>query len=107
MNKTFLGILRKKLLEKKGDWAKELQGVLCMYMMTTKTPIGKTHFSLANGSKVVMPVDIGLSNHRVRHFSKGSNDSRLEEDLDLVEEDMEQVKTQMFTNKRKVEWYFN
>lgn len=48
-NKALLSILKKKVTEKKGEWAEELPGVLWVYRTSTKTPIGESPFTLAYG----------------------------------------------------------
>ncbi|XP_041011393.1 uncharacterized protein LOC121255183 [Juglans microcarpa x Juglans regia] len=105
-NKSLLGILKMRLTYKKGEWVEELTGVLWAYKTTVKTPIGETPpFTLAFGSEVVTPVEVGLPTHRTCHFSQSENGTALKEQLDLLEEKRDEV--QNILNKGKTKRYFN
>ncbi|XP_059462296.1 uncharacterized protein LOC132191322 [Corylus avellana] len=58
-NKTFFRIIKKKLKDRKGIWADELHEALWAYRTTERTPTGDTHFGLAFGNEVIIPVEIG------------------------------------------------
>ncbi|KAF5465658.1 hypothetical protein F2P56_015641 [Juglans regia] len=85
-NKSFLGILRKKFGIKKGEWTKELPGVLWAYRTTVKTPTGEIPFTLAFGNEAVAPVEVGLPIYWTSYFNQAENNEALEEHLDLLEE---------------------
>lgn len=55
----------------------------------------------------MIPIKVGMSSHRTRHFSEGRNLRALEENLDLLEVKRNDVETKEATNKRKTEEYFN
>jgi hypothetical protein len=57
-NKTLLKTLKKKLGRKKGAWVEYVLEVLWAYRTTTRTPMGATPFSLAYGSKAVIPAEV-------------------------------------------------
>ena len=59
-NWTLLKIIKAWLDEVKGAWLEELPNVLWAYKTTTRTPIGKTPFSLTYGTKAVIPVEVGV-----------------------------------------------
>ncbi|KAF5476454.1 hypothetical protein F2P56_008167 [Juglans regia] len=107
INKTLLGILKKRLEYKKGTWAEELPGVLWVYRTTIKTPMGKTPFTLTYGHEAVAPVEVGMPTYRIQHFDQDSNSARLEEELDLLEERRLKVEVRKMINKRRAERLFN
>ena len=59
-NWTLLKIIKAWLDEVKGAWLEELPNVLWAYKTTTRTPIGKTPFSLTYGTEAVIPVEVGV-----------------------------------------------
>ncbi|CAL8991185.1 unnamed protein product, partial [Prunus brigantina] len=85
VNKIIKRTLKKKLGDKKGDWAELLPEVLWAYRTTQRSSTGETPFSLTFGSEAVIPVEIGMPTHRVVHFDPQQNDEQLALDLDLVE----------------------
>ncbi|XP_042969058.1 uncharacterized protein LOC122301739 [Carya illinoinensis] len=104
---ALLSILKKKVAKNKRDWADELPEILWAYRTTTKTPTGESPFTLAFGCKAVTPVEVGLPTYRTSHFSNAQNDKKIEEYLDLLEEEREMTKVQMLQEKKKAEQYFN
>ncbi|XP_042942589.1 uncharacterized protein LOC122276744 [Carya illinoinensis] len=94
-NKALLSILKKKVVEKKGDWADELLGVLWAYRTTAKTPTGEFPFTLAYGCEAVTAVEVGLPTYRMSHFSGTWNNKKIEEYLDLLEEEREIAEARM------------
>lgn len=46
-SKALLSVLKKKVADKKGDYAEELSGVLWAYRTSVKTPIRESRFTLA------------------------------------------------------------
>ena len=64
-NRTLLKIIKTRLEGAKGIWPDELPSVLWAYRTTVKTPTGETPFRLAYGTDAVIPVEIGLTSHRV------------------------------------------
>ena len=63
-NKTVINIIRKRLEKARGLWADELPGVLWAYRTTTKTSTSETPFSLAYGTKAVIPIECGIPSVR-------------------------------------------
>lgn len=57
--------------------------------------------TLAFGSELVAPVEVGLPTYRTRHFNQSQNDSALEEHLDILEEEREEAKVQNILNKKR------
>ena len=64
-SKTIKKLLKKKLQQKKGKWAKELLNVLWAYLITKRTAIGETPYSLAFGTEAVSPIEHRLTSFRV------------------------------------------
>ncbi|KAF5447261.1 hypothetical protein F2P56_032828 [Juglans regia] len=83
-NKTIVGILKKKVGEKKGAWAYELSKILWAYRTTSKTSSGETPFALAYGIEAMILVEVGVPSHRSLHFNDCENERKLEEHLDLL-----------------------
>lgn len=71
-------ILKKKLTDKKGRWAKEMPRVLWAYQTTIRTSMGETSFALTYDSEAVMPIDVGMPSYLVQHFNPNNSDKRLE-----------------------------
>ncbi|KAM1660756.1 hypothetical protein ACFX2K_003711 [Malus domestica] len=61
-NKTILDCLKKTLSDKKGKWPDELLGVLWTYCTTKKRVTHETPFSLAYGSKAIIPPNVVMPN---------------------------------------------
>ena len=106
-NKSLLNILKKKVGDKKGDWAEELPGVLWAYRTSEKTPTGEAPFTLAYGCEAVAPVEIGLPSHRTSQFSPQHNNAAIEEHLDLIEEQRDMAEARTAREKLRAERYFN
>ena len=51
-----------------------------------RTPIGETPFKLAYGSKVVIPAEVHMANHRVMSYQDKDNEEQLRLNLDLIDE---------------------
>ena len=79
-------IIKTRLEGAKGVWPDELPGVLLAYRMTVRTPTGETPFKLAYGSKVVIPTEVHMANHRVTMYQDKDNEEQLRLNLDLIDE---------------------
>lgn len=66
--------------------AEELSNELWPYRTTPWRSTRETHFSMAYKTKVVIPMEIGLSSMRVSDFSPDNDDDRMAKQLDLLEE---------------------
>ena len=55
-----LKIIKTWLEGAKRAWPEELLNVLLAYRMTTRVPTGETPFRLTFGTKVVIPMEVGL-----------------------------------------------
>jgi hypothetical protein len=85
-NKTIFKILKKKLGDRKGDWAEDLPEVLWAYQTTKKTATEETPYALSFGTEAVIPAEIGLGSYRVETFQPDTNDQGLRLHLDLLQE---------------------
>lgn len=70
---------RKRLIDRKENWAKELSGVLWAYWKSIRMPMRETPFALTYDSKVVVPAKIGVPNYWVQNFNPGSNKEKSRE----------------------------
>jgi len=87
-NKTILSGLKKRLDEKKGAWADELDGVLWSYRTTPRSATDQTPFALAYGMEAMAPAEVGYSSLRRSMMVKNPklNDRMMLDRLDDLEE---------------------
>ena len=70
--------------------------------MTTRVPIGETQFKLTFRTKAVIPVEIGLTNIRVKAYKEKRNYQELKNNLDLIDEVRDEALKQM--EKYREQW---
>lgn len=85
-NKTIVNGLKKRLEGVKANWAEELLSVLWAYRTTPRWSIGETPFFMTYGAEAVILVEISMTSMGVTDFSLDSNDTRMAENLDSLEE---------------------
>jgi hypothetical protein len=85
-NRTVLEGLRKRLEGAAGNWVDVLPSVLWSYRTTHRTATGETPFQLTYGTEAVIPVEIGEPSLRVEYYDEISNEDRLRNNLDLLDE---------------------
>ena len=51
-----------------------------------RTPIGETSFKLAYGSKVVIPAEVHMANHRIMKYQDKENEEQLRFNINLINE---------------------
>jgi ribonuclease HI/transposase InsO family protein len=87
-NKTILSGLKKRLDEKKGAWADELDGVLWSYRTTPRSATDQTPFAHAYGMEAMAPAEVGYSSLRRSMMVKNPelNDRMMLDRLDDLEE---------------------
>jgi hypothetical protein len=107
INKTIFKILKKKLGDRKGDWAEDLPEVLWAYRTTKKTATEETPYALTFGTEAVIPTKIGSRSYRVEAFRPKTNDQGLKLHLDLLQERCDQAKAMMATHQEQAARYFN
>lgn len=90
-NKVIVDGLKKRLDKVKGKWVDELPHVLWAYRTTSRRSTWETVFSMAYGSKMVIPLEIGLLTMRTDQFDNNRNEQLLSANLDLIEERREIV----------------
>lgn len=61
-------IVKTRLKGAKGTWPEKLPNILLAYKTTTRVLMGETPFKLTFGSKVVIPVEVGLTSIRMKTF---------------------------------------
>ena len=91
----------------KGAWPKELSNVLWAYMTTTRTPIGETPFNLTYGTKVIISVEVGITNIKREIFHEESNDDQLKVNLDCLDEVKDGASNKMKKYQQKMTEYYN
>lgn len=61
----------------------------------TKVPTGETPFRLTFGTKVVIPVEVGLTSIHVKTFEERKNQQELNSNLDLVNKVRDEARLRM------------
>ncbi|XP_026416671.1 uncharacterized protein LOC113312102 [Papaver somniferum] len=83
-NRVIMDNLKKGLEQAKGKWTEEFPGVLWSYRTTLKRSTGFSPFTLAYGTKVVIPTEVHLKTTKTRAVKSGKNDSILALDKELL-----------------------
>ena len=77
------------------------------YRTIARTSTGETPFRLIYGTKVVIPVKVGVTNVRLEVFNKESNDDHLRINLDCLDEVREKASIRMTKYQQKMADYYN
>ncbi|GJX74844.1 reverse transcriptase domain-containing protein [Tanacetum coccineum] len=86
--------IKPQLGEKNKNWIEEISHVLWAHRIMIKSSNGETPFSPTYGTKVVIPVEIGMLTMRTAEVDMIKNDEALEINLDLLEEKREHASIQ-------------
>ena len=105
--RTLKAALKTKLEDLKGKWVEYLHEVLWSYRTTRKSAIQETPFTLAFGTEVVAPVEVGLKSPRIELARVEHNDEALRLNFDLLDEKREQVLKRTEDYQRKTTRYYN
>jgi hypothetical protein len=106
-NKTIFKILKKKLGDRKGDWADDLTEVLWAYRTTRRTPTEETPYALAFGAEAIIPAELGSQSLKVESYKAETNDKGLKLHLDLLQEKRDHAQITMSTYQERTARYFN
>ncbi|GJV95727.1 reverse transcriptase domain-containing protein [Tanacetum coccineum] len=90
-----------------GAWVEELPNVLWAHKTTPKTSNEETPFSLAYGTKAVIPAEIGIPIRRIIQRSDEENEEALRMNLNLLEERREIATIKEARRKQQLEKYYN
>nr|GEU68650.1 hypothetical protein [Tanacetum cinerariifolium] len=93
--------------ERSKDWIEEISHVLWAHRTMIKSSNGDTLFSLAYGTKAVIPAEIGMPTLRTAEVDMVQNDEALEINLDLLEERREQAAIREARSKAKMKKYYD
>ena len=94
-NKVIVSGLKKMLDDAKGKQVDELPHVLWTYRTTPQKSTGKTPFSMAYGTKVVIPLESGFPILRIDQFNVEENNYLHLDSLDVAEERREVATVKM------------
>ena len=106
-NRTLLKLIKTRLEGAKEAWPNELPGVLWAYRTTVRTLKGETPFKMAFGTKVVVPVEIGVSSIRRAWYNKQSNDEGLKLALDCIPKVRDNTAQSMALYQERMTRYYN
>ncbi|CAA7017904.1 unnamed protein product [Microthlaspi erraticum] len=108
-NKTILDGLKKRLGEKKGCWADELEGVLWSHRTTPRRATGETPFALVYGTECVIPSEIHFPGVRrwLLPEQEGLNHLMLLDELDLINERRDQALIRIENYQQATARYYN
>jgi hypothetical protein len=106
-NKTIFKILKKKLGDRKGDWADDLPEVLWAYRTTRRTPMEETLYALAFRTEAVIPAELGSGSLRVESYKAEANAEGLKLHLDLLQEKCDHAQITLSAYQERMAKYFN
>jgi ribonuclease HI len=106
-NKTIFKILKKKLSDKKGNWADDLPEVLWAYRTTKRTPTEESPYALTFGTEAVIPAELGSGSLRVESYQREANAEGLKLHLDLLQERRDQAQITLTAYQERMAKYFN
>ncbi|GJV09678.1 reverse transcriptase domain-containing protein [Tanacetum coccineum] len=99
--------MKARLDERSKNWLEEISHVLWAHRTMIKSSNRETPFSLTYGTKVVIPVEIGMPTLRTAEVDIIKNNEALEINLDLLEDRREQEAIQEAKSKAKMEKDYN
>ncbi|XP_026445572.1 uncharacterized protein LOC113346222 [Papaver somniferum] len=88
-NRVIMENLKKRLEKAKGKWTEEFPGVLWSYRTTPKRSTVFSPFTLTYGTEAVIPTEIHLKTTKTRAVKAGNNNSIMDLDKELLEEQRE------------------
>jgi ribonuclease HI len=106
-NKTIFKILKKKLGDRKGNWADDLPEVLWAYRTTKRTPTEESPYALAFGTEAVIPAELGSGSLRVESYQREANAEGLKLHLDLLQERRDYAQITLSAYQERMAKYFN
>ena len=106
-NRTLFKIIKARLDDAEGGWPNELPNVLWAYMTIVRTPTGETPFKLTYSTKVVISVEVVITNIRREMFHKESNDDQLKVNLNYLDEVRDGASNKMTKYQQKMIEYYN
>ncbi|GJR89570.1 reverse transcriptase domain-containing protein [Tanacetum coccineum] len=106
-NQSIMQGIKTRLHQEGGAWVKELPSILWAHRTTPETSNGETPFSLAYGTKAVIPAEMGIPTRRTIQGSDKENEEALRMNLNLLEERREIAAIREARRKQQVEKYYN
>lgn len=106
-NKTLVKILKRKVDENPKEWADLIPEVLWAYRRTIKTANGNTPFRLAFRIETIAPCELVWPSTRILLYDESSNEEKLSENEENLENIREETEIKEVAYKRKLERNFN
>ena len=94
--------MKRRLKKAKGKWAEELLRVLWAHKTTRKEAIDETPFFIAFGTKMIVPIEMGMPSYRVDHYDPKINEDMAKLSLHLLEEKRDTAHIRTPTYKERV-----
>jgi len=88
VNKIIKSTIKKRLEKANGGWVDELSLALWAYRTTHKSATRHTPFSLAFGSKAMIPVELEVPTQRRIHFNQAENEQNWKLLISLKKKEM-------------------
>nr|GEU29102.1 reverse transcriptase domain-containing protein [Tanacetum cinerariifolium] len=106
-NKSLMEGIKARLGRERAGWVDELPNVLWAHRTSLKQSNDETPFSLAYGSKAVIPSEIGMPTYRTMLIREDENEDELRLNMDLLQERRETTTIREAKYKSKMEQYYN
>ncbi|XP_010457030.1 PREDICTED: uncharacterized protein LOC104738571 [Camelina sativa] len=108
-NKTIIDGLKKRLEDKKGLWADELDGVLWSHRTSPRRSTGRTPFSLAYGMEALAPEEISVPTLRrsMLVHNPALNTEMMLDTLDTLEEERGRALTRIQNYQQQAAKFYN
>lgn len=86
VNKIIKKLLKKKLDDVKGQWARKLPEALWVIQTMSTESMGETPFSMAFDTKVAILIELAMSSGRVKNYDEETYAEGLQLNMDLIKE---------------------
>jgi len=107
VNKVIKSTVKMQLEKAECGWVNKLPFALWAYRTTHKTATGHTLFSLAYGSKAMIPIELEVPTHRRIHFNQAQNEWLLLEALDQLDEKRQEAELRISAHQQRIARHFN
>ncbi|CAA7028267.1 unnamed protein product [Microthlaspi erraticum] len=104
-NERIIAGLKKRLDNKKGKWADELDGLLWSYRTTPRISTSRISFSLSHGMEAMSPDKVGIEG--LRQTALPDNRNMIHDQLDQLEEEKDRALLRLQNYQQAAAKYYN